>query len=211
MHRLSPSLRVILIGGTSHSGKSTLAQALAAKIGWECRSTDKLARHPGRPWKNDGTEVPPHVVEHYSTLSVDDLVADVLGHYQRTVLPLVEELVRVRASDPSAGGLVLEGSALWPEFVAPLRSGNVAAVWLTASEQLLRQRIHAESRYEEKSIQQQLLIGKFLERTLLYGRRMNQAIGCQEPLSVAVSAGEGAETMAENCLDAIVSNWPGPR
>ncbi len=39
----------ILIGGTSHAGKSTLAQSLAAKLGWNYLSTDKLARHPGKP------------------------------------------------------------------------------------------------------------------------------------------------------------------
>ncbi|MGD1875429.1 MAG: hypothetical protein ACFB02_20525 [Mastigocoleus sp.] len=36
--------RIILIGGTSHAGKSTLGQALAITLGWDYCSTDKLAR-----------------------------------------------------------------------------------------------------------------------------------------------------------------------
>ncbi len=50
MDKLINETRVILIGGSSHAGKSTLGQAIAAKLGWSYRSTDKLARHPGRPW-----------------------------------------------------------------------------------------------------------------------------------------------------------------
>lgn len=48
MNKSLKQTRVILIGGSSHVGKSTLAQYQAAKLGWNYRSTDKLARHPGR-------------------------------------------------------------------------------------------------------------------------------------------------------------------
>lgn len=50
MNKSINETRVILIGGSSHAGKSTLAQALAAELGWSYGSTDKRARHPGRPW-----------------------------------------------------------------------------------------------------------------------------------------------------------------
>ena len=50
--------RILLIGGTSHVGKSTLAQLLALKLGWNYRSTDKLARHPGRPWQPKAEDIP---------------------------------------------------------------------------------------------------------------------------------------------------------
>jgi hypothetical protein len=39
--------RVVLIGGTSHVGKSMVARVVATERGFECRSTDKLAKHPG--------------------------------------------------------------------------------------------------------------------------------------------------------------------
>ena len=44
-----PHIKLILIGGTSHTGKSTLARQLAEELGWNYLSTDQLARHPGRP------------------------------------------------------------------------------------------------------------------------------------------------------------------
>lgn len=76
-------VRVVLIGGTSNVGKSTVARAVAAELGFGCLSTDRLARHPGRPWRTPEWEVPAHVAEHYRSLSVDELITSVLGHYER--------------------------------------------------------------------------------------------------------------------------------
>jgi hypothetical protein len=91
--------RVLLIGGTSHAGKSTLAQAIAERLGWQYRSTDKLARHPGRPWAPEGGAVPDHVADHYRSLSVDELLADVLCHYAGNVWPLARALIATHAQD----------------------------------------------------------------------------------------------------------------
>lgn len=88
------NLRVILIGGSSHVGKSALARSLADTLGWRLISTDELARHPGRPWRSAPERVPDHVAEHYLTLPVDELIADVLHHYRVNVWPSVETLIR---------------------------------------------------------------------------------------------------------------------
>lgn len=40
---------ILLIGGTSHTGKSTLAAAWAEAHGARVVHTDLLKRHPGRP------------------------------------------------------------------------------------------------------------------------------------------------------------------
>lgn len=164
--------RVFLIGGSSHVGKSTLAQSLADELGWNYLSKDRLGRHPGRPWQVPPLQVPPHVVEHYQTLSVDELIADVLRHYRDNIWPLVENIVTTRATDLSTERLVLEGSALLPERIAALPYKNVAAVWLTASRELLAQRMYAESQYAAKSPPEKALIDKFLQRTWKYNDLM---------------------------------------
>ena len=166
------SPRVVLIGGTSHVGKSTLAESLAARLGWTRISTDSLARHPGRPWKPKPEKVPDHVEEHYLSLSVDELLEDVLRHYRVIVWPKAEEIVTSHLSHTSGAGLVLEGSALWPEFVTDLNFDRVAALWLTASDDVLRQRIHAGSMYGSKSPRERAMVDKFLERTLAYDSLM---------------------------------------
>ena len=110
-------MRVVLIGGSSHVGKSSLAESLAANLGWTHISTDSLARHPGRPWKPHPEKVPDDVAEHYLSLSVDELITDVLRHYRVNVWPRVEAIVASHIDKTSTARIVLEGSALWPEFV----------------------------------------------------------------------------------------------
>jgi len=120
-------LRVILIGGSSNVGKSTLAQSLALKLEWSHVSTDSLARHPGRPWKTRLKTVPEDVAEHYLSLSVDELLADVLRHY-RSMWHGIEAMVTLHATDISTDRLILEGSALWPGSVATLDLDDVGAI-----------------------------------------------------------------------------------
>lgn len=157
--------RVLLIGGTSHCGKSTVARALAAGRGWEHLSTDRLARHPGRPWPT----VPDHVAAHYRALSPDELAAAQLRHYE-AMWPVIA------ATIAEADLLVLEGSGIWPDRVADLGSDSVAALWLTAEADTLRRRIHASSRYADRTSDEQLLVDKFVARTLLYDELMRDAV-----------------------------------
>lgn len=166
---MAEPLKVILIGGTSHVGKSTLARDLAARLGWEVISTDSLARHPGRPW--GGLEARPHVAEHYRTHDVEQLIGSVLGHYRR-LWPMVRDLIETRLNDPSASPLVLEGSALWPEQVADLGFDGVAAIWLTGSDALFEARIKAESRHHAAAPEQREMIDKFIGRTKRYNDEM---------------------------------------
>ena len=186
------NLRVVLIGGTSHVGKSTLSESLAARLGWERVSTDTLARHPGRPWKPVPEKVPDHVAEHYLSLSVNELLEDVLHHYRVTVWPKVEAIVASHTDDASEAGVVLEGSALWPEFVTGLDFDGIAALWLTASDDVLRQRIHAGSMYRSKSSRERKLVDKFLERTLAYNSLMVDVVNRRGFVLVDVSQSSAA-------------------
>ncbi|MGW8884511.1 hypothetical protein [Streptomyces sp. NPDC055749] len=170
-------VRVVLIGGTSNVGKSTVARALADRLGFDCLSTDGLARHPGRPWRTPQWEVPAHVAEHYGSLTVDELIASVLDHYER-LWPRIEELIALRtaAADRAAPGLVLEGSALWPVRVATLEVPHTAAVWLTTSDAVVRSRVHAASRYTSATDEEKRLADKFLARTERYQSLMIDTI-----------------------------------
>jgi hypothetical protein len=170
MGDLTPS--ILLIGGSSHAGKSTLAARLAEARGWACRSTDKLARHPGRPWRPAGEAVPPHVAEHFGRLSTDELIGSVMAHYRGAVWPLAEALIRDHAA--RGEGLVLEGSALWPPAVAALRIPVVSAVWLTAGPDLFEARILSGSGYGAAPPEDRLLIEKFLARTIAFDRAMTR-------------------------------------
>jgi len=192
--------RVILVGGSSHVGKSTLAQSLALQLGWNFRSTDKLARHPGRPWQANPKQVPKHVADHYLTLSADDLITDVLRHYRDNVWPIVENTVTSHATDLSADKLVMEGSAILPELVVTLSFDCVAAIWLTASNELFEQRIYNASQYETKSPREKKMIDKFLERTRLYNERMMDAVHRLGLVSIDVEDVSTLDELTDNCL-----------
>ncbi|HXQ17071.1 MAG TPA: hypothetical protein VN814_20850 [Caulobacteraceae bacterium] len=168
---MSTVIRVALIGGASHAGKSTTARAVAARLGGEAISTDSLARHPGRPWPTPTWVVPDHVAEHYRTLTPDALLASVLAHYGR-MWPMVRERIEARAAGEDAAPLVLEGSALWPELVAELDLPTVRAVWLTADDTLFDARISGESRLDQADPAGRQLIESFAARTRLYNATM---------------------------------------
>ena len=197
-----PNLKVILIGGSSHVGKSTVSESLAETLGWSHLSTDRLAAHPGRPWRPAPEKVLDRVAEHYLRLSVDELIEDVLRHYRVIVWPKVEAIIASHSTDTSTTGIVLEGSALWPEFATGLDFNKVAAVWLTASDEVFRQRIYVGSRYSSKSTRERKMIDKFLARTLAYNAGMVEAVSRHGFMLVDVQRYSVTE-VAERCLSSL--------
>ena len=195
-------IRVLLIGGTSHVGKSTLAQALASKLGWEHLPTDRLARHPGRPWATSYGPFPEHVASHYLSLSVDELTAEQLRHYQQ-LWPRVNAIVAARATDTGASRLILEGSGVLPHRVAALKTPNTAAVWLTATADVLRDRIYSASRFDERATEEKVMVEKFLGRTERYDQLILSAVRSLGFASIDTSAAPSTTELMKQCLQAI--------
>ncbi|WP_031486307.1 AAA family ATPase [Streptomyces bicolor] len=194
-------VRVVLIGGTSHTGKSTVARAVAERLGFDCRSTDRLARHPGRPWRTPQWEPPPHVAEHYATLGVDELITSVLEHYAR-LWPRIEELVADRVTADGIG-LVLEGSALWPGRVAGLTTvASTRAVCLTADHAVLRERMRSSARYEELTDPERYLVDKFLARAERFQSLMTRAADTHG-LARVDTTGRSVSELADAVLTAV--------
>jgi 2-phosphoglycerate kinase len=190
----------LLIGGTSHVGKSSLAQALAARLGGEHVSTDSLARHPGRPWTTSSGPFPEHLRTHYLSLSVDELTTEQLRHYQR-LWPRIEAMAAARAADAGARLLVLEGSCVLPQHAADLK--YAAAIWLTASADVLRDRIYAASRFDELAPEEKAIVEKFLGRTKQYDQLMLSAVTSLGLTTIDTSAAPSTAELMEQSLQAI--------
>jgi 2-phosphoglycerate kinase len=195
-------VRVVLVGGTSNVGKSTLAQALAARLGWRCMSTDKLGRHPGRPWRTDDRPIPEHVAAHYASLSIADLTSEQVSHYER-MWPVMTSLIDAHTSGQCAGRLILEGSGVWPDRVAEVLSAEVAAVWLTASPATLRGRIYSASRYAELPDDEKVLIDHFVGRTERYNELMLTAVGRLDFALIDVDSTSSVDELVERCLRSL--------
>ncbi|MGA0600389.1 hypothetical protein ACO2Q3_06750 [Caulobacter sp. KR2-114] len=190
--------KVILLGGSSHAGKSSVAAVLAARLGWEARSTDYLARHPGRPWPVGDRPVPPHVVEYYRDLSDAARMDSVLAHYRR-LAPQIVEIVRAHLA-PAAPGLVFEGSALLPETVAEVLGPGVAAFWVTADPALVARRMQRESGHAAADAEARALIDAFLRRSLDFDRLFADEARAAGLSVLRVVDGETVEAAAERVL-----------
>ncbi|MEO1746135.1 MAG: hypothetical protein AAFR13_06350 [Pseudomonadota bacterium] len=156
---LPTGVRVLLIFGTSHVGKTTLAKKVAAARSWDHVSTDALARFPGRPWPT----VRPAVAEYYTRLSAEAMYWFHTNHH-RNMWPLVQS--RIDRAVASGNGLVLEGSALRPEFLPGSFDERVAAIGLHASARWLRQRIEDNSDYASREAAEQAMIDAFIARSV---------------------------------------------
>jgi 2-phosphoglycerate kinase len=151
--------KCLLIGGRSNAGKSTAAEIIAARIRGAHISTDKLGRHPGRPWGS----YPAHVADHYRTKSDEEILAALLVH-QRALQPAIVEAVRKHDEYGGQAALVLEGSAIMPNEARSLISDSVRAVWLTMSDEVAARRIRDDSDYGRAGADQRFLIDRFIER-----------------------------------------------
>jgi hypothetical protein len=99
--------------------------------------------------------------------------------------------------------LILEGSALWPEFVATLSLDHVAAIWLTASNDFFQARIYQASQVEEATVQGKMMIQKFLERTYRYNEQMMDAIKRLGLVSINVESVSSLNELSHICLEAL--------
>ena len=189
-----PGAKVLLIGGTSHVGKSTLASRMAETLGWDLLSTDQLARHPGRPWRNDGEVLPADVVAYYTQPDASRILATVLAHYSKNVGPIVNAIINSRVKNDYDRGLVLEGSAILPEQFATNLPPEVLSCWLTAPEEMIEQRIKTNAAYEHRSDHERRYIDAFVVRSLDFDRLMVSAVPDQALIDISIQ--EAADVVA---------------
>ena len=156
---MPPSLSTILIAGTSHAGKSTLAGLLSTRLGWQAISTDSLARHPGRPWPG----IPAPVEEYYTALSTETIHWFLKVHHQN-IWPLIRPMID--SSSHVGNPAIFEGAALRPEFISPLLGSTVAGVLLHAGNDFLLERMRSHARYEDATAGQRRIMDAFIERSL---------------------------------------------
>lgn len=152
----------LLITGTSHVGKTTLATLLAEKVGYETYHTDKLGRHPGRPWP----KMRNFIEDYYSSLQASTVFKLLLIHHQN-MWPNIQSLIESKAFRE---GAILEGSALRPEYIHSQIGPTLKGVCLTADELFISNRIRKSCKYETLSVAHQKVVDGFVERSLLDDR-----------------------------------------
>jgi shikimate kinase len=194
--RTGSETRGLFIGGSSHCGKSTLAQRLGEALDWRVKSTDALGRHPGRPWPS----IPAPVEEFYEMLS-DDTIYWFLRVHHTNFWPL---LARTIAEEKKAGGgFVLEGSALRPENLATLDDAEVLPVYLYADPEFLAERMRRASDYGQQDVRQKRLIDKFIARSLRDSLELHEAAKAHEYWLIDVADATGLERATEQLIEEL--------
>ena len=180
----------ILIGGSSHVGKSTLSKKLAAPLDIELISTDDMARHPGRAWPS----LRPQVAEYYERLS-DETLHWFLKVYHENLWPRISRIIedKIRRSRR----FVIEGSALRPEYMAGLDRNIVKRVFLHAENDFLRGRMMKLSGYDNASRDAATVIEKFVERSIRDNMEMLKAARDSGLQCVDVARTDAIEALAD--------------
>ena len=158
----------LLLLGTSHVGKSTCAEAVGRAVGWPVVSTDKLGRHPGRPW----TGTPDPVIEFYLRMTDDAIHWFLLMHHEN-MRPVIQE--RLRALRAAGAGFVLEGAALRPEHLSGWEVGDALVACLYVEPQVLRERLLSASDHSRQDDRIKVAIDRFAERSLRENEALVQA------------------------------------
>ncbi|WP_299408177.1 hypothetical protein [Acaryochloris sp. IP29b_bin.148] len=149
-------------------------------------------------------DIPSHVARHYQRLAADELLQDVLRHYRENVWPTIEHIVVGHANDASSDKVVIEGSALLPDLVKTLDFDSISAIWLTASNGFLKQRIYSNSEYETKSSHERLLIDKFLERNNLFNEQIIETVHRLGLASLKVEDESTLDSLKNICLSSLL-------
>ncbi|WP_454700487.1 AAA family ATPase [Agrobacterium burrii] len=191
-------LSTILIAGTSHVGKSTLAGLLSEKLGCEAISTDSLARHPGRPWPS----IPAPVEEYYAELSADTIHWFLKVHHQN-IWPLIRSMI-----DSSSGNAaIFEGAALRPELISPLLGNTVAGVFLHAGNDFLLERMRSHAGYDDATASQRRIMDAFIERSLRENTEMLASAQQHHVPVVDVTKPQALETLVADLAGRVTASF----
>jgi hypothetical protein len=135
-----------------------MAGRIGDATGARVTSTDRLGRHPGRPWP----QVRPQVDEYYSRLT-DETIYWFLRVHHENIWPVIQHKIELGRS---FGQYVLEGAALRPELISTFADDAISIVGLYASREFLEHRMETESRYAQADEHGRVLISRFIARSL---------------------------------------------
>jgi 2-phosphoglycerate kinase len=177
---------------------------LAARLGYSSVSTDDIgqaieavtspASHPalhrmaGQDYR-----------EYYVTRSIEQLVADAEERHA-ALWPSLQRVILAHAHWGTP--IVMEGWALDPDRVGRLQVSDVGSVWLLAEDGLLEQRVR-QCGFWRGASDEDLMIRRFLERSLICNARTRQAAERLGMPVVMASKHELPQALMERCCDCM--------
>ena len=160
--------KVILIGGCSGAGKTTLGRALAARWDYASLAIDDLGiavkavtspeTHPGLHVMNK-----PNYLHYFTHSPVEKLIADADLQHQ-AIWPAVESTIRNHASWGMP--IVIDGWHMRPEWTESLGLENVSSHWIVIEPKVLEARERQNVEFLSGSDNPEQMLKRFLARCL---------------------------------------------
>ncbi len=154
--------KVILIGGSPMTGKSTIAIALASKLNRACISTDDIGEV-----LQTVTDINPmkgqNYIDYYSNTDKEKLIEDIKV-YHAQIKPAIKRLVDIHSS--WGAPVIIEGWAIYPDMLDGLETEEVKSVWLIANENLLAKRLENNKLFCKEASNPKKMLGNYLYRSL---------------------------------------------
>jgi 2-phosphoglycerate kinase len=190
--------KVILIGGAPGTGKTTLGNALAARLGIASLTIDDLLTaalavttvesHPSLHIMRGES-----YLDYFTNRSIEQLKADAELQHE-TVWSMVRRVISTHAAWGSA--IVIEGWHLRPNKVAKLAYDNVHAVWIVAATSVIEERERKNVEWLRGSSNPEQMLANFTARSLWHNELIReQAIAHQ----MAVLFQDGSKSAKELC------------
>ena len=137
-------------------------------------------------------------------LYVDDLIWDVLRHHSTVVWPEVKVISASHSNSASTTGVVLEDRLSGPNSWRAWTWTGSPALWLTAGEEVFRQRIHDRNLNSWKSPRERMMIDKSLEHTIIFNARRVEVVS-ESGLVLVDILQDYVSELAEKCLSTLVT------
>lgn len=162
------NIKVILIGGSPMSGKTTLAIKLAAKYEYGCVSTDDIGEIVGTV-----TDVNPmkgiDYREYYVNQSIRDLINDTSQYHQR-IWPSIKHLIGIHCKWSTP--IVIEGWALYPKLVKSIMCKDIKKIWLVSDKDVLEKRLTNCKDFYQGASCEEAMITKYLQRSIWHNEKI---------------------------------------
>ncbi len=186
--------KVILIGGSPMTGKSTLAMELAAEFKYQCISTDDI----GETLQTITSINPMQGIDfrtYYATSSIDKLIKDI-QQYHKAMEPAISRLLDIHSS--WGNSLIMEGWALYPSHIQQYASNNISAIWLIASHELLETRLLNSPAFLDGIAAQNYLYRSMWHNALI----LKQCKDCNTPF-ITLHGNESLDSLAKEVLSSF--------